>query len=582
MESSASRVVLNVSRVCVLELVLIYVCHCLDVGTELLTHNFGGRDKSHYFSSLSMIVVWIDTNNNSFSFSILTLFSFCSFFFLSSTFFFHFRWFRIYNDNRRRFTWLTNKSNGRNVESIWISICWKAYIEKETTSQNSKYVLILRLFFFFGKNFLVENSWCIWMNVTRESNGNLIDSESWLFAFFFFLASSFFSFSFPSPLLASCKLDETCSCWMMSSQPNCSARFQSNESSSNCQRIVSTTTTSGSEGSSCDLYLENVHFPPISSSSSSCLNHHHHHHHHCHSDINCISDDTASTRSTCCTNLRWSSASSERAASETYSNSLTSDLNSSLLQIPQSSSSDHHVTIRTSCGNDNPFLQNYDIPKVGVKNCDCTHSSNTNSSNTSSGNTNSRNTSSGNTNSNNTNESESRRSSQSNSDNDTSSAFTSDILSFKLNRELEICGDENYENSSIIYSHLMSSSSTTSSNSSGGCPTYTYALVHPCPTPVSTSTRPVIEPEQPCYSVVVKKNEKGRGGHHQHQKNEEESERRKCSSDSTSCSSSALLPSKVAGNESSSLEQHHYQVPRTAIANLYLMVCFSSFLSSLP
>ena len=332
----------------------------------------------------------------------------------------------------------------------------------------------------------------------------------------------------------------------MSSQPNCSARFQSNESSSNCQRILSTTTTSGSEGSSCDLYLENVHFPPISSSSSSCLNHHHHHH--CHSDINCISDDTASTRSTCCTNLRWSSASSERAASETYSTSLTSDLNSSLLQIPQSS--DHHTTIRTSCGNDNPFLQNYDIPKVGVKNCDCTHS--------------------------NANESESRRSSQSNSDNDTSSAFTSDILSFKLNRELEICGDENYENSSIIYSHLMSSSSTTSSNSSGGCPTYTYALVHPCPTPVSTSTRPVIEPEQPCYSVVVKKNEKGRGSH-QHQKSEEESEKRKCSSDSTSCSSSTLLPSKVAGNECSSL-QHHYQVPRTAIANLYLMVCFSSSL----
>lgn len=124
------------------------------------TNILEGRDKSHYFSSLD------DRCLNRYNNKSFFLFLLCSHSVLSFPFLL-FRWFRIHDDNRRRFTRSTNKSNGRNVESIRISICWKAYIEKETTSQNSKYVLILRLFFSLEKVFW-WNSWCIWMNVTRE------------------------------------------------------------------------------------------------------------------------------------------------------------------------------------------------------------------------------------------------------------------------------------------------------------------------------------------------------------------------------------------------------------------------------
>lgn len=286
-------------------------------------------------------------------------------------------------------------------------------------------------------------------------------------------------------------------------------------------------TTSGSEGSAYDLYLENL---PTISSSCSCL---HQHHHNCHGDINCISDDTGSTRSTCCTNLRWSSASSERAVSETYSNSLNCDLTSTLTHSPHVSSS--------QCNN--PYFQNYDIPK-SVQASQCSHTVN-----------------------------ESRMSNTSNTDD--SSTYNSYIFPFRSNRDLELCGEENYENSSVIYSHVLSSSSTTSSNSSGG-PTYA-----PAPLCTSfTSTMSAID-TQPCYSVVVKRADKERRGHHQ--------EKTECSSEST-CST---YQEKVAENERL---EHHYQVPRTAIANLYLMVrylfprplwflimirrsCISSFLS---
>lgn len=262
-------------------------------------------------------------------------------------------------------------------------------------------------------------------------------------------------------------------------------------------------TTSGSEGSACDLYLEN--FPTISSSCS-CL--HHPHRQNCNGDINCISDDTASTRSTCCTNLRWSSASSEQAGSETYSSSLNCDLTSALIHSPPAFSSERN----------NPYLQNYDIPK-SVQASQCSHTID-----------------------------ESRTSSRSN--NDDSSTYNSEIFPFRSNRDLELCGEENYENSSVIYSHIMSSSSTASSNSSGGP---SYALAPLSCTSVS-STMPAIDTE-PCYSVVVKRADKGRG----HQ------EETKCSSESM-CSA---VKEKVAENERL---EHHYQVPRTAIANLYLMV----------
>lgn len=263
-------------------------------------------------------------------------------------------------------------------------------------------------------------------------------------------------------------------------------------------------TACGSEGSASDLYLESF---PVTSSSASCL-HTHHHHSNCHGDINCISDDAASTRSTCFTNLLWSSAISDKAVSEIYSSSINSDLNSFSTRTAEEASSS------------NKYFENYDVPRC-VETMKCPPGM-----------------------------SEPRVYSLSNID----EISNPDSSPYRSNRDVDFCFEENYENSSVIYSHLMSSSSTTSSNSSGGP---TYASTSLSCTPV-TSAVTVTDPFRH-YSVVVRKGEKVRS----HQ------EGRKCSSNST-CSS---LQEKV--DTERECTAHHYQVPRTATANLYRTVCFS-------
>lgn len=101
MESSASRAVLNVSKV---HFPLLFMSHY--------------REKIVIISPIMAIIVCLESRLD-----VLTISSFPL---------------PILYDNRRRTTRTSNESNGRNFESIRIGICRKANVQKKTTSQNSK------------------------------------------------------------------------------------------------------------------------------------------------------------------------------------------------------------------------------------------------------------------------------------------------------------------------------------------------------------------------------------------------------------------------------------------------------------
>ena len=175
----------------------------------------------------------------------------------------------------------------------------------------------------------------------------------------------------------------------MSSHISC-IHIQSNES--NAGRLPS----SGSDGSACDLFSDGALYSG-----------------HVHG-----SDETASTRSTCCSTLRWSSSSSERGRSYMSAKSLDGDNRSA-----------HQLTF-SSCVN--PYLQNYDVPRTAF----CS----------------------------------SRLSVDSGQSQMTESPYVSDVLSLTFAKDLDLSSDDANSTStdSTFCSHAHSSSSNCSSDCSSG------------------------------------------------------------------------------------------------------------------
>lgn len=128
---------------------------------------------------------------------------------------------------------------------------------------------------------------------------------------------------------------ESCTCWM-SSQGLCSRR---NCASDSGRKLLS----SESDGSTSEVCSEILRF---SSGRQDGIN-----------DL----EDSSSTRSACITNMRWSSSTNESIAGYVSpSNSVDSDSNSTALSF--------HYNF-TSC--DNPYLQNYDVPRKPLFLAEC-------------------------------------------------------------------------------------------------------------------------------------------------------------------------------------------------------------------
>lgn len=202
---------------------------------------------------------------------------------------------------------------------------------------------------------------------------------------------------------------DSCTCWM-SSQGLCSHRSGSESG----RKLVS----SGSDGSGSEISAEILRY--------SCTR----------NELN-DSEDGASTRSTCFTNLRWSSSTNESVLGYVSCNSLDGDAHLS----SHSSAHLRHQQFTPSCCN--PYLQNYDVPRnSSLSQCKSTCISiNTLCSGSSH------------------NEDPSER------------PFSPDILSFQMAKDLVLSSDDTNACSSGSGSNsgfnLRSSDSTCSSNGSG-------------------------------------------------------------------------------------------------------------------
>lgn len=194
----------------------------------------------------------------------------------------------------------------------------------------------------------------------------------------------------------------------MSSQGLCSHRSGSESG----RKLVS----SGSDGSGSEISAEILRY--------SCTR----------NELN-DSEDGASTRSTCFTNLRWSSSTNESVLGYVSCNSLDGDAH-----LPSSAHLRHQQFTPSCC---NPYLQNYDVPRnSSLSQCKSTCISiNT------------------------------LCSGSSHTEDPSDRPFSPDILSFHMTKDLVLgCDDTNAPSSgsgSNSVFNLRSSNSTCSSNGSG-------------------------------------------------------------------------------------------------------------------
>lgn len=292
--------------------------------------------------------------------------------------------------------------------------------------------------------------------------------------------------------------------------------------------IMSNLFTTGSDGSSCDAFSEilrlNTSTPNSSLEKSSQFG-----------DSMCCpsqgpgSDGGSSgnsTRSTCCTNLRWSSSSTttETGGYVSCNTSLDGDGLNSVYSASQSMMIPSSVT-SSSCNN--PYLQNYDIPRSATSFREMRSLTSTDSF-------------------------------------DRTKAILPAVSTIKATIEANGANNSDnnshYQNSEILLQHLkeqeesrtvvLKGSSTSSTSSS-------FSSSH-LPQSSSCSSHLLLDGKSSSSSRLVNTS----SCHHNHHP--------------VSVSPSrTILPTTNNGHVQ---QQEHYQVPKTALANLYLKVSFS-FLS---